>query len=328
MHNVLGRDGVWRDAPHVGGHVGRAVWGLGVVAGSPLDCDGRARRLLDRVLPLLARTDSLRTVAYAALGLTRCGDRSPGGDEALITAGARLAAAARGHPDHTWFEPRLTYDNARLPHALLVTGQGVNDDDMVKLALSALDRYLTQVRLLGPGQAILRCVGNGWRSMNADGPTADEGDEQPLDADAVVEALACAWLVTREHRYATLAQRALAWFHGANRAGVPVYDPLTGGCRDGLSAVGASDNQGAESTLAYQQAVLTLVGAGLLAVCDPDDATPIDADRREQTTRPRWRRTPSGLCDGRPNRRLQNRRGCRESVSRVPRIQRSRRPAR
>ena len=87
MHNVLGRDGVWRDAPHVGDHVGRAAWGLGVIAGSPLDSDGRARRLLDRVLPLLGRTDSLRTVAYAALGLTRCGDRSPGGDEALITAG-------------------------------------------------------------------------------------------------------------------------------------------------------------------------------------------------------------------------------------------------
>ena len=94
----------------------------------------------------------------------------------------------------------------------------------------------------------------------------------------MVEALACAWHVTGEHRYARLAQRSFAWFHGANRAGAPVYDPITGGCRDGLSATGANENQGAESTLAYRQALLALARAELLAISQPETPTTTDTD--------------------------------------------------
>lgn len=79
-----------------------------------------------------------------------------------------------------------------------------------------------------------------------------------------MEALVEAWRVTRDDRYARLADRAFVWFHGHNRVRAPLYDPHTGGCRDGLSTAGASLNQGAGSTLAYHQALLAMAGAGLL----------------------------------------------------------------
>ena len=83
-----------------------------------------------------------------------------------------------------------------------------------------------------------------------------EGDEQPLDAAALTEALITAFQVTGEARYADLAQQAFGWFLGRNRLGVMVYDERTGGCHDGLGHTALNDNQGAESTLAFFQAYL------------------------------------------------------------------------
>jgi len=37
-----------------------------------------------------------------------------------------------------------------------------------------------------------------------------------------------------------------------------LYDPMTGGCRDGLMADGINQNEGAESTLAWLLSLMTL----------------------------------------------------------------------
>src|SRR5206468_8271575 len=116
-----------------------------------------------------------------------------------------------------------------------------------------------------------RNVGNRWHRRH-DEPAAwagdEDGDEQPIDTAATVEALVEAWQQTRDPRYARLAGWAYAWFLGRNRAGVRMYVDAAGGCRDGLSATGPNENQGAESTLAYYQALLSLVGAGLATLPD------------------------------------------------------------
>jgi len=39
---------------------------------------------------------------------------------------------------------------------------------------------------------------------------------------------------------------------------VPVYDKVTGGCRDGLEVDRLNENQGAESTLAFVQSLLEM----------------------------------------------------------------------
>jgi hypothetical protein len=111
---------------------------------------------------------------------------------------------------------------------------------------------------------MLRCVGNRWHRREDDPSAwADDGDEQPLDAASCTEAMVEAWRYTDDPRYARLAGWAYSWFLGRNKVGVRLYSERTGGCHDGLSVTAANPNQGAESTLAYYQALLSLVGGGL-----------------------------------------------------------------
>ena len=269
-HNVLGPDGTWQDGPSVADHVGRAIWALGVVSSLPDDTGTRAAGLLETMLPWLAGVSAPRTLAYAILGLTRA-PVTEARRSMISNLADRVEAASRRVPAGPWYEQCLTYDNARLPEAVLAAGLACADRGRIDRALSSLDWYARQVGLAPQGTGYLRCVGNRWRDARADGPTAGEGDEQPIDAAATVEALVGAWRATADRTYAELAQRAFAWFHGANRAGVCVYDPTTGGCRDGLSAVGASENEGAESTLAYHQALLTMHAAGLVSLSGRGD---------------------------------------------------------
>jgi len=48
------------------------------------------------------------------------------------------------------------------------------------------------------------------------------------------------------------------WFLGQNDLNMPLYDPKTGGCRDGLMADGMNQNQGAESSLAWLLSLMSL----------------------------------------------------------------------
>ncbi len=110
----------------------------------------------------------------------------------------------------------------------------------------------------------MRLVGNSWhRTRDSPHATPRDGDEQALDAAALVEALTDALTATERRSHGARAVRAFEWFLGRNRLGEPVYDFATGGCHDGLCAHSLNDNEGAESTLAFFQALLALEAAGL-----------------------------------------------------------------
>ena len=115
----------------------------------------------------------------------------------------------------------------------------------------------------------MRLVGNLWRRADDSLPAEHEGDEQPVDVAALVEALIEAFTQTGGEHYGRQAVRAFEWFLGRNTHGVPVYDFATGGCHDGLGPAGPNDNEGAESTLAFLQARLALEGAGLQRLVGP-----------------------------------------------------------
>jgi hypothetical protein len=207
----------------------------------------------------------LRTTAYALLGLVQIPEPTPELEACLALLDAAWQDCATS--EWPWFEDMLSYDNARLPQALLAGGARVGDAAMVSRGLIALDWYLGQVGLGLSADAAagrLKLVGNRWRRRAGTSPgRLSEGDEQPIDAAAAVEACARAWRLTGDLRYADRARRSFAWFLGDNRLGLPLYDAGSGGCRDGLQAVDANPNQGAESTLAYHQARLGLIRAGL-----------------------------------------------------------------
>ncbi len=267
MHNFMSYDRRWLDEPHAGDHVGRSIWAVGEVlstAWAPAIV-GPTRRLLTSLVSSLHGEVSVRTAAYAILGLARLDpDRLDAQTQQLLRRLVdQLAAAYRAtaSEEWRWFENALTYDNARLPQALIVGGAALGRDDCVAIGLGSL-RWLGDE--CGLADSALRLLGHEGR--HRDEPAPGAGDEQPLDASALVEAELAAFAVTREPEHGARAQRAFDWFLGRNRLGRPLYDFATGGCSDGLGESDVNDNEGAESTLAFHRTWLMLDEAGLPVV--------------------------------------------------------------
>jgi hypothetical protein len=267
MHNFMDYRRRWQDALHAGDHLGRTVWALGVViADEPVREEAApCLRLLADMQPCLEGAATPREMAYTIVGLTRP-DLSalPASLQRLLdTLADRLS---KWYDEHRregwlWFENALTYDNARLPQAMIAAGARLGKNEISQRGLEALDWYADQCTIEGD---TIRLVGNRWR--RADDPAhrlAEEGDEQPIDAAALTEALIEAWKYTGDGEYAHRAVRTFEWFLGRNSQGLPVYDFVSGGCHDGLGPAGLNPNEGAESTLAYLQALLALENAGL-----------------------------------------------------------------
>ncbi len=266
MHNFMSYDRRWLDQPHGGDHFGRAAWALGeVVAAEPVPALLEPSLILLReMLPALAEQRSPRTMAFAALGLARADPEVVGGDanDVLRTLGGGLADLLRANasPDWYWAEDVLAYDNARLPQALIAAGVRLGDREMLRAGIRSLEWYAGQLDIDGPW---LRLVGHDGRRRGE--PHPGGGDEQPLDAAALVEAEVDAFVATGNDACAGHAVRAFEWFLGRNRLQRSVYDFSTGGCHDGLGESEVNANEGAESTLAYLQALLALDAAGLQA---------------------------------------------------------------
>lgn len=167
--------------------------------------------------------------------------------------GEQLVAAYRhtAGPGWHWFEEILTYANAILPHGLLAAYQLTEVPAFLTVATDALD-FLLEVSF---PEGYLRVVGNrGWYPR--DGKRA-LFDEQPVDAGHLVECCLEAYRLSGHHRYLEAARQAMAWFHGTNALGIPLYQAATGAVYDGLGPDGPNLNQGAESVLSYLSARLS-----------------------------------------------------------------------
>jgi glycosyltransferase involved in cell wall biosynthesis len=266
MRNFMSYDRSWLDEPHMGDHVGRTVSALGEILATawiPAVVDP-TRRLLGRLVGALEGDVSLRTAAYAVLGLARLdNDRlDPEARRLLERLVQQLADAyeSNASDEWSWFENKLTYDNARLSQALVAGGSALGRDDLVDLGLESL-RWLGDES--GLDGDMLRLTGHHGRRRDEAAPGG--GDEQPLDAAAFVEAELTAFAVTRDAEHGVRARRAFEWFLGRNHLQRPLYDFATGGCSDGLGSEALNANEGAESTLAFHRAALILDATGVRA---------------------------------------------------------------
>jgi hypothetical protein len=266
MRNFMSYDRRWLDEPHTGDHVGRSVWALGEILATAWipSLVVPARDLLDRLVATLAGDVSLRTAAYVVLGLSRLDPdrldlRARRQLERLVDELA-LAYERNASDDWRWFEDELTYDNARLSQALIAGGDALGRDDLTTLGLESLRWLGDQCGLEGDW---LRLPGHHGRYRGEPGPGG--GDEQPLDAAALVEAELTAFAITEDPEHGIRAMRAFEWFLGRNRLRRPLYDFATGGCSDGLGRDALNQNEGAESTLALHHAALLLDAAGVRA---------------------------------------------------------------
>jgi glycosyltransferase involved in cell wall biosynthesis len=240
---------------------GRALWALGTVLGRSEDqgLRGAAGRLFEYSLPAAVEFSSPRAWAYTLLGIQEYLGSYPGDRDAQRV---RCALAQRllkmyesiRSPEWQWFEDVLAYGNARLPQAMLQVGSACSDDGMISAGLETLDWLLTQQRCEVNGHF----VAIGSQGFYRKGGEKARFDQQPIEAAGAVSACLEAYRVTGDSRWRGEAWSAFNWFLGDNDLQLPLYDSVTGGCRDGLHPDRANENQGAESTLSFLMALLEM----------------------------------------------------------------------
>ena len=259
--NFLGYDRRWNEAAGSEDCHGRALWALGTVLGRSKDQGLKcaAGRLFEFSLTTAMEFSSPRAWAYTLLGIQEYLDAYPGDRDAQRVRSAlaqRLLEmyAAVHSTDWKWFEDVLAYGNARLPQALLLVGSACSDDRMLSTGLEALDWLLTQQRCETNGHF----VPIGSQGFYRKGGEKARFDQQPIESAGAVSACLQAYRITGEQHWRTEAWSAFNWFLGDNDLQLPLYDSVSGGCRDGLHPDRANENQGAESTLSFLMALLEM----------------------------------------------------------------------
>jgi hypothetical protein len=261
FRNCLSYERQWQEPEGSEDSHGRAIWGLGTVLGRCKNAGlrGAAGRLFELAVPAAVEFRSPRACAFALLGLQEYLDSFPGDRAALSASDAlanRLLNSYRSNrsDDWKWFENGLAYSNARLPQALMRAGVRAANEEMVSAGLEALDWLGTIQRCEVKGHFVP--IGSqGFYSKTTE---KARFDQQPVEACAVVSACLQAYRATGKGRWRKEAWSAFNWFLGDNDLQIALYDPATGGCRDGLHSDRANENQGAESTLSFLMALLEM----------------------------------------------------------------------
>jgi glycosyltransferase involved in cell wall biosynthesis len=232
---------------------GHALWALGkcVSQTSQGSFQALAAQLFEQALPVAAEFASPRAWAFTLIGIDEYlrrfgGDRRANQIRESLTAKLVQRYADAATEEWHWFEDVVSYANAKLPHAMILSGRCLNNSTMLDLGLKTL-RWLTKIQTSDTGS---------FRPIGSNGffPRGKERvmfDQQPIEAQATISACIEAYQATEDTFWVAEARRVFEWFLGRNDLGLALYDPGTGGCRDGLHMDRLSQNQGAESTLAF-----------------------------------------------------------------------------
>jgi len=264
FRNFLGYDRTWQeDAGSEDSH-GRALWALGSVLGHSQNVGlrGAAGRLFEAAVPAVLTFSSPRAWAFSILGLQAYLDWFPG-DRAIqgirnTLANRLLDIYERSHSQTwRWFEKSLAYSNARLPQALILAAGRSNNKKMIAAGIESLE-WLVAAQHCGDGEIFVPIGSSGCFT---EGTEKARFDQQPVEACATISACLEAYRQTHDERWLDEAHCVFKWFLGKNDLRVPLYDAITGGCKDGLHPDRVNENQGAESTLSFLLALLELQGA-------------------------------------------------------------------
>lgn len=232
---------------------GHALWALGlcVAQAGHGSFQMLAAQLFEQALPAAAELVSPRAWAFTLIGIDEylrrfSGDRRVTQFREALTVKLMQRHADAAKEDWNWFEEVVSYSNAKLPHALILSGRCMNNAPLLDVGLKTL-QWL--VRLQASNAGSFRPIGsNGFYPR---GKERALFDQQPIEAQATVSACIEAYRATNDSAWLAEARRAFEWFLGRNDLGLALYDSTTGGCRDGLHVDRLSQNQGAESTLAF-----------------------------------------------------------------------------
>ncbi|HUS98236.1 MAG TPA: glycosyltransferase [Hyphomicrobiaceae bacterium] len=262
FRNFLSFDRRWREELGSDDCLGRCLWVLGM-------CLGRSKHrsfqkwaagLFLQALPGLEAVNSPRAWAFGLIGVQEylehlSGDRNVSAVSDTLTGKLIRLHEKQSEECWPWFEPVLSYDNAKLPHALIASGRhgGAHRQRALELGLQTL-------RWLVSEQTRDGCfVPIGSEGFYRRGGTRARFDQQPIEAQSTVSACIEAFEATNDPFWRDEARRAFEWFLGRNDLDQPLYNPASGGCYDGLHIDRVNLNQGAESTLAFLLALAEMM---------------------------------------------------------------------
>ena len=269
FRNFLDYDRKWLEDVGSDDSHGRALWSLGNVLGHSRNAGlrGAAGRLFEAAVPATLTFTSPRAWAFCILGMQAYldwfpGDRNVQGVRNTL-ADRLLDIYERSHSaTWRWFEKSLSYSNARLSQALILAGWRSDNQRMIEAGMDSL-KWLVAEQHRDNKDIFVPIGSNGFF---IEGNEKARFDQQPVEACATVSACLEVYRLTEERQWLEEARRVFAWFLGKNDLRVPLYDALTGGCRDGLHPDRVNENQGAESTLSFLMALLEMQAAKVASV--------------------------------------------------------------
>jgi glycosyltransferase involved in cell wall biosynthesis len=253
FRNFMSFDRKWINKPGSEDCHGQAIWALGMGMGlkSQRKFQLLAANLFEAALPVVTTFQSPRAWAFSLIGISEylsqySGDRRAEQIREDLVGKLLQRFEDAATSDWPWFEDNVTYANAKLSHALILSGREMNNKKAIEVGLKSLS-WLLSIQI--SDNEMFQAIGsNGFYKK---GKKKAQFDQQPIEAQATVSACIEAYNTTGDMQWAVEARRIFEWFLGRNDLGLTMYDPESGGCRDGLHADRLSQNQGAESTLAF-----------------------------------------------------------------------------
>jgi len=239
---------------------GRALWALGylisLIGVLPAEIIVIADKILEKSLLKLVTMKSTRAMAFAIKGIYYYHStiNSPENIVLIKSLANRMVQMYKHESEKKWewFEDYLTYANSILPEAMLYAWLVTREPIYRRIAISSFNFLLSQTF----NENGIEVISNKSRFQKGQQP--DRFGEQPIDVAYTIMTLSKFYDEFKDEEYRQKMNIAFNWFLGNNRLHQIIYNPCTGGCYDGLEELNVNLNQGAESTVSYLMARLTI----------------------------------------------------------------------
>lgn len=239
---------------------GRAIWALGFLISKksilPIELVATSILIIHQTLPHIETIHSTRALAFIIKGLYYYHLEIETTENYLLTErlADRMVEMYRHESSRNWewFESYLTYANSILPEAMLCASLVTGNLLYRAIARESMD-FLTSNIFNDNGIEVISNKGRFNR-----GEESQPFGEQPIDVAYTIMTLAKFYDEFAEKDFLDKLLVAFDWFLGENRLNQIIYNPCTGGCYDGLEEHNVNMNQGAESTVSYLMARLTV----------------------------------------------------------------------
>lgn len=240
---------------------GRAIWSLGYFltirgASIPYELTHKANLCINAFMNCVESMNSPRAIGFIIKGLYHLYSVRPNVEIKIkitfLSNKLEAIYADTSSENWNWYEDKLTYANSILPEALLLSFLVTGEQRRKKIAVESMEFLISKMFVDGQFKIISN---NGWYEKGA---VPHKYGEQPIEASYMMHALDVFYRSSGNLEYKKYLKKAFNWFLGDNHLNHIMYNPITGGCYDGLEKENVNLNQGAESTLCYLSARLLI----------------------------------------------------------------------